>query len=195
MAEQPSTPKADKAAEEAVKATTKATTAKTDENEGSEGSTGSSTGTGTKTVKADAAKETAATKPAASKPAKTKGRKKAKKQINDGIAHIYTSFNNTIVTISDVQGNAVAWASAANCGYRGSRKSTPYAAGEAAQKAATAVVDNFAMKNVHVNVRGPGPGRESAIRALHAAGLKILSITDVTGVPFNGCRAPKKRRV
>lgn len=124
-----------------------------------------------------------------------KSRKKVKRQISDGIAHIYSSFNNTIVTITDVQGNTVAWTSAANCGYRGSRKSTPYAAGEAAQKAAQAVVENFGMKNVQVRVKGPGPGRESAIRALYAAGLKIVSITDVTGIPFNGCRAPKKRRV
>lgn len=124
-----------------------------------------------------------------------KSRKKVKRQISDGIAHIYSSFNNTIVTISDVQGNTVAWTSAANCGYRGSRKSTPYAAGEAAQKAGAAVVENYGMKNVQVRVKGPGPGRESAIRALHAAGLKVLSITDVTPIPFNGCRAPKKRRV
>lgn len=127
--------------------------------------------------------------------ASAKSRKKIKRQISDGIAHIYSSFNNTIVTITDVQGNTVAWTSAANCGYRGSRKSTPYAAGEAAQKAAQAVVENFGMKNVQVRVKGPGPGRESAIRALYAAGLKIISITDVTGIPFNGCRAPKKRRV
>jgi small subunit ribosomal protein S11 len=125
----------------------------------------------------------------------TKSRKKIKRQISDGIAHIYSSFNNTIVTITDVQGNTVSWTSAANCGYRGSRKSTPYAAGEAAQKAGQAVVENFGMKNVQVRVKGPGPGRESAIRALHAVGLKIVSITDVTGIPFNGCRAPKKRRV
>ena len=125
----------------------------------------------------------------------TKSRKKAKRQISDGIAHIYSSFNNTIVTITDVQGNTVSWTSAANCGYRGSRKSTPYAAGEAAQKAGQAVVENYGMKNVQVRVKGPGPGRESAIRALHAVGLKIVSITDVTGIPFNGCRAPKKRRV
>jgi small subunit ribosomal protein S11 len=125
----------------------------------------------------------------------TKSRKKVKRQISDGIAHVYSSFNNTIVTITDVQGNTISWTSAANCGYRGSRKSTPYAAGEAAQKAGQAVVETFGMKNVQVRVRGPGPGRESAIRALHAVGLKIISITDVTGVPFNGCRAPKKRRV
>lgn len=131
----------------------------------------------------------------AGKATTSKTRKKAKRQISDGIAHVYSSFNNTIVTITDLQGNAVAWTSAANCGYRGSRKSTPYAAGEAAQKAGQAVVENFGMKNVQVRVKGPGPGRESAIRALHAAGLKIVSITDVTGIPFNGCRAPKKRRV
>jgi small subunit ribosomal protein S11 len=124
-----------------------------------------------------------------------KARKKAKKQITDGVAHIQASFNNTIVTITDVQGNAVTWSSAASCGYRGSRKSTPYAAGEAATKAAQIVIDNFGMKNVQVKIKGPGPGRESAIRALHAAGLKILSITDATGIPFNGCRDPKKRRV
>jgi len=125
----------------------------------------------------------------------TRTRKKAKKQVIDGIAYIHASFNNTIVTITDVQGNTVAWSSAASCGYRGSRKSTPYAAGEAATKVGQLVVENFGMKNVHVRVKGPGPGRESAIRSLHTAGLKILSITDVTGIPFNGCRDPKKRRV
>ena len=124
-----------------------------------------------------------------------KPRKRARRQISDGVAHILSSFNNTIITITDVQGNTVAWESCAKCGYRGSRKSTPYAAGEAAQKAAQAVVENFNMKSVDVRVKGPGPGRESAIRALNAAGLKIKSITDVTGIPFNGCRAPKKRRV
>ena len=125
----------------------------------------------------------------------TRTRKKAKKLIVDGVAYIRASFNNTIVTITDVQGNAIAWSSAASCGYRGSRKSTPYAAGEAATKVAQLVTENFGMKNVHVRVKGPGPGRESAIRSLHTAGLKILSITDATGIPFNGCRDPKKRRV
>lgn len=124
-----------------------------------------------------------------------RSRKKAKKQVVDGIVYIHASFNNTIVTITDIQGNTLAWSSAASCGYRGSRKSTPYAAGEAATKVALAVVENFGMKNVHVRPKGPGPGRESAIRSLHAAGLKILSITDATGIPFNGCRDPKKRRV
>jgi len=125
----------------------------------------------------------------------TKVRKKAKKQVIDGIAHIRASFNNTVVTITDVQGNTISWSSAASCGYRGSRKSTPYAAGEAATKVAQIATENFGMKNVHVRVKGPGPGRESAIRSLHTAGLKILSITDATGIPFNGCRDPKKRRV
>lgn len=125
----------------------------------------------------------------------TKGRKKTKKTVFDGVVHIRASFNNTIVTITDVQGNAVSWSSAASCGYRGSRKSTPYAAGEAGTKAASIAIENFGMKSVHVRVKGPGPGRESAIRSLHAAGLKILSITDATGIPFNGCRDPKKRRV
>jgi len=125
----------------------------------------------------------------------TKTRKKVRKQVVDGIAYIRASFNNTIVTITDIQGNTMAWSSAASCGYRGSRKSTPYAAGEAAGKVAQIVVENFGMKNIHVRVKGPGPGRESAIRALHTAGLKILSITDATGIPFNGCRDPKKRRV
>lgn len=125
----------------------------------------------------------------------TKTRKKAKKHVVDGIAHIHASFNNTIITITDVQGNTITWSSAASCGYRGSRKATPYAAGEAATKAAMAAIENFNTKNVHVRVKGPGPGRESAMRSLKSAGLIILSITDVTGIPFNGCRDPKKRRV
>ena len=125
----------------------------------------------------------------------SRSRKKAKKQVVDGIVYIHASFNNTIVTITDIQGNTLSWSSAASCGYRGSRKSTPYAAGEAATKVAQIVMENFGMKNVHVRPKGPGPGRESAIRSLHAAGLKILSITDATGIPFNGCRDPKKRRV
>jgi len=125
----------------------------------------------------------------------TKLRKRIKKQVVDGVVHILASFNNTVVTVSDIQGNAVAWATAASCGYKGSRKSTPYAAGEAVSKVAQIVIENFGMKNVHVRVKGPGPGRESAIRALHTSGLKVLSITDATGIPFNGCRDPKKRRV
>lgn len=125
----------------------------------------------------------------------SRSRKKSKKLVIDGIAHIRASFNNTIVTITDIQGNSLSWSSAASCGYRGSRKSTPYAAGEAATKAAQTVIENYGMKNVQVRVNGPGPGRESAIRSLHTAGLKILSISDATGIPFNGCRDPKKRRV
>lgn len=147
---------------------------------------GESSGKASSTAKSGAAGKATAT---------AKSRKKVKRQISDGIAHIYSSFNNTIVTITDVQGNAVSWASAANCGYKGSRKSTPFAASEAAQKAGQVAVDNYGMKNVQARVRGPGPGRESAIRALNAIGLKIISITDVTGVPFNGCRDPKRRRV
>lgn len=158
----------------------------TDETTDDSGTTGS-TGGATKSSSKSATAKTAAPV--------TKTRKKVKRQISDGIVHVYSSFNNTIVTITDVQGNAISWTSAASCGYRGSRKSTPYAAGEAAQKAGQAVVENFGMKNVQVRVKGPGPGRESAIRALHTVGLKIVSITDVTGIPFNGCRAPKKRRV
>ncbi|MHB1222088.1 MAG: 30S ribosomal protein S11 [Gammaproteobacteria bacterium] len=158
-------------------------TTEAEDTEGSKGTGSTGAGTGTKAPGS------------AGKAAAGKSRKKIKRQISDGIAHIYSSFNNTIVTITDVQGNSVAWTSAASCGYRGSRKSTPYAAGEAAQKAGTAVVENYGMKNVQVRVKGPGPGRESAIRALNAAGLKVVSITDVTGIPFNGCRPPKKRRV
>lgn len=124
-----------------------------------------------------------------------KSRKKVKRQISDGIVHIYSSFNNTIVTVTDVQGNAIAWQSCSTCGFRGSRKSTPFAANEAAQKAAVSAIEKCGMKNVQVRVKGPGPGRESAIRGLNAAGFKIVSITDVTGIAYNGCRAPKKRRV
>ena len=126
---------------------------------------------------------------------KTKSRKKSKRQVIEGVAHIYASFNNTIVTLTDLQGNTISWSSAASCGYRGSRKSTPYAAGEAATKAATVAIEGFGLKSVHVKTKGPGPGRESAVRSLHGAGLKILSLTDATGIPFNGCRDPKRRRV
>ena len=191
MAEQPSTKTEKKAKPEDVAVKVKANKADTVETDGTEGegSSGKSSAASAPAAAASAPTDKAATT------GKVKNRKKVKRQITDGIAHVYSSFNNTIVTITDVQGNAVAWTSAANCGYRGSRKSTPYAAGEAAQKAGTAVVENFGMKSVHVHVRGPGPGRESAIRALNSAGLKIISITDVTGVPFNGCRPPKKRRV
>jgi small subunit ribosomal protein S11 len=121
-------------------------------------------------------------------------RKKVKKNVVDGIAHIHASFNNTIVTITDRQGNALAWATSGGSGFRGSRKSTPFAAQVAAERAA-AVVKEMGMKNVDVCVNGPGPGRESAIRALNANGFIITSITDVTPIPHNGCRPPKRRRV
>jgi small subunit ribosomal protein S11 len=121
-------------------------------------------------------------------------RKKVKKNVADGVAHIHASFNNTIVTITDRQGNTLAWATAGGSGFRGSRKSTPFAAQVAAENASNTVKD-MGMKNVDVCVKGPGPGRESAIRALHAQGFNITSITDVTPIPHNGCRPPKRRRV
>ncbi|PCJ45794.1 MAG: 30S ribosomal protein S11 [Gammaproteobacteria bacterium] len=124
----------------------------------------------------------------------TRVRKRVKKHVVDGMAHIHASFNNTIVTITDRQGNALAWATAGGSGFRGSRKSTPFAAQVAADRAATAVKE-MGMKNMEVFVKGPGPGRESAVRALNAAGFKITNITDVTPIPHNGCRPPKKRRV
>jgi small subunit ribosomal protein S11 len=124
----------------------------------------------------------------------TRARKRVKKHVVDGMAHIHASFNNTIVTITDRQGNALAWATAGGSGFRGSRKSTPFAAQVAADRAATAVKE-MGMKNMEVFVKGPGPGRESAVRALNAAGFKITNITDVTPIPHNGCRPPKKRRV
>ncbi|NNJ72938.1 MAG: 30S ribosomal protein S11 [Enterobacterales bacterium] len=124
----------------------------------------------------------------------TRARKRVKKFVVDGMAHIHASFNNTIVTITDRQGNALAWATAGGSGFRGSRKSTPFAAQVAADRAATAVKE-MGMKNMEVFVKGPGPGRESAVRALNSAGFKITNITDVTPIPHNGCRPPKKRRV
>lgn len=126
--------------------------------------------------------------------AQQKTRKKVKKQVVDGIAHIHASFNNTIVTITDRQGNALSWATAGGCGFRGSRKSTPFAAQIAAERAGTAAQE-FGLKNLDVKVKGPGPGRESAVRSLNNVGLKINSIEDVTPIPHNGVRAPKKRRV
>ena len=123
-----------------------------------------------------------------------KVRKKAKRQVSDGIAHIHASFNNTIVTITDRQGNTLSWATSGGSGFRGSRKSTPFAAQVAAEKAGVAAQD-YGLKTVEVRVCGPGPGRESAVRALNACGLKVTSIEDVTPIPHNGCRPPKKRRV
>jgi small subunit ribosomal protein S11 len=118
----------------------------------------------------------------------------ARKNVPHGQAHIQSTFNNTIITVTDLNGNTLTWGSAGSVGFKGSRKSTPYAAQMAAQAAARAAMDN-GVREVDVFVKGPGPGRESAIRALQAAGLKIRSITDVTPIPHNGCRPPKKRRV
>ena len=120
--------------------------------------------------------------------------KKVKKNVVDGIPHIHASFNNTIITITDRQGNTLSWATAGGCGFRGSRKSTPFAAQVAAEKAGVAALE-FGLKNLEVKVRGPGPGRESAVRALNNAGYRIINIEDVTPIPHNGCRPPKKRRV
>jgi small subunit ribosomal protein S11 len=121
-------------------------------------------------------------------------KKIVKKHVVDGIAHIRASFNNTIITITDRQGNALSWATAGGCGFRGSRKSTPFAAQVAAEKAGVAALE-FGLKNLEVRVQGPGPGRESAVRALNNAGYRISNIEDVTPIPHNGCRPPKKRRV
>ena len=121
-------------------------------------------------------------------------KKKVKKHVVDAIAHIHASFNNTIITITDRQGNTLSWATAGGCGFRGSRKSTPFAAQVAAEKAGVAALE-FGLKNLEVRVQGPGPGRESAVRALNNAGYRISNIEDVTPIPHNGCRPPKKRRV
>src|SRR5499426_4005810 len=126
--------------------------------------------------------------------AQARARKKVKKNVAEGIAHVHASFNNTIVTITDRQGNTLSWATSGGCGFRGSRKSTPFAAQVAAERAGTAAQE-YGVKSVEVRVRGPGPGRESAVRALNNCGLKITSISDVTPIPHNGCRPPKKRRV
>jgi small subunit ribosomal protein S11 len=124
----------------------------------------------------------------------TRTRKKIKKVVTDGIAHVHASFNNTIITITDRQGNALCWATSGGSGFRGSRKSTPFAAQVASDRAAEKAKE-YGVKNVDVNVNGPGPGRDSAVRALNNAGFKVTSITDVTPIPHNGCRPAKKRRV
>ena len=125
---------------------------------------------------------------------KTVVRRRDRKNIEKGMAHIHSSFNNTIVTITDTQGNAVSWGSAGELGFKGSRKSTPYAAGQVAETAAKAAMEH-GLKTVEVFVKGPGSGREAAIRALQTAGLELSSIKDVTPIPHNGCRPPKRRRV
>jgi small subunit ribosomal protein S11 len=121
-------------------------------------------------------------------------RKKVKKNVAEGIAHVHASFNNTIITITDRQGNALAWATSGGAGFRGSRKSTPFAAQVAAENAGKAALE-YGVKNLEVRIKGPGPGRESAVRALNAVGYKITAISDVTPIPHNGCRPPKKRRI
>ena len=123
-----------------------------------------------------------------------KARKRIKKNVTDAVAHIHASFNNTIILITDRQGNTLSWSTAGAAGFKGSRKSTPFAAQVAADKAAQAAAEH-GVKNVEVRVKGPGPGRESAVRSLNNAGFKVTNITDVTPIPHNGCRAPKRRRV
>ena len=121
-------------------------------------------------------------------------RKKVKKNVAEGSAHVHASSNNTIITITDRQGNALSWATSGGAGFKGSRKNTPFAAQVAAESAGKAAQE-YGVKNLEVRIKGPGPGRESAVRALNAVGFKITSISDVTPVPHNGCRPPKKRRI
>ncbi|PTL38438.1 30S ribosomal protein S11 [Alkalicoccus saliphilus] len=128
------------------------------------------------------------------KPKTTRAKRRQRKNIETGVAHIRSTFNNTIVTITDTQGNAISWASAGGLGFKGSRKSTPFAAQTAAEAAAKSAMDH-GMKEVEVSVKGPGAGREAAIRSLQATGLEVSMIRDVTPVPHNGCRPPKRRRV
>ena len=128
------------------------------------------------------------------KPGGRRPRKRERKNVTYGVAHIKSSFNNTIVSITDQEGNVISWASAGNVGFKGSRKSTPFAAQVAAETAGRAAQE-CGVKNLEVRIKGPGPGRESAVRALNALGFKIASISDVTPVPHNGCRPPKRRRV
>ena len=123
-----------------------------------------------------------------------RARKKVKKNVAEGIAHVHASFNNTIITITDRQGNALSWATAGGAGYKGSRKSTPFAAQVAAEAAGKVAVE-CGIKNLEVRIKGPGPGRESSVRALNNLGIKISLIQDVTPVPHNGCRPPKRRRI
>ncbi len=140
------------------------------------------------------AKEPEATSAQSSPAATGRVRRKERKNITAGVVHIMASFNNTMITITDVQGNTIAWASAGKLGFKGSRKSTPYAAQVAADQAGRSAIEH-GMKSVEVEVSGPGAGRESALRALQACGLQVTSIRDVTPIPHNGCRPPKRRRV
>ncbi len=126
--------------------------------------------------------------------ANNRARKKVKKNISDGIAHVHASFNNTIITITDRQGNALAWSTSGAQGFKGSRKSTPFAAQVAAEVAGKAAQE-CGIKTVEVLIKGPCPGRESSVRALNALGIKVTSISDITPIPHNGCRPPKRRRI
>ncbi len=128
------------------------------------------------------------------KPVAAKTKKKAKRVVTDAIVHVQASFNNTVVTITDRQGNALSWATSGGAGFRGSRKSTPFAAQVAAEKAGR-VAQEYGVKTLEVRIKGPGPGRESAVRSLNALGMKVTNIIDVTPIPHNGCRPPKRRRV
>jgi len=132
--------------------------------------------------------------PTAQQVAAQRVRKKVKKSVAEGVAHVHASFNNTIITITDRQGNTLSWASSGGQGFKGSRKSTPFAAQVAAENAGRAALE-YGVKNLEVRIKGPGPGRESSVRALNAVGFRITSIQDITPVPHNGCRPPKKRRV
>lgn len=130
----------------------------------------------------------------ASNTAAQRVRKKVKKNVAEGVVHVHASFNNTIITITDRQGNALAWATSGGQGFKGSRKSTPFAARVAAESAGRVAME-YGVKNLEVRIKGPGPGRESAVRALHGLGIKITAISDVTPIPHNGCRPPKRRRI
>jgi small subunit ribosomal protein S11 len=126
--------------------------------------------------------------------AAARARRKVRKQVSEGVLHVHGSFNNTIVTVTDRQGNALAWGTAGGAGFKGSRKSTPFAAQVAAEKAGRLALE-YGVKSLDVEIKGPGPGRESAVRAMSALGIRITSITDVTPMPHNGCRPPKRRRI
>lgn len=124
----------------------------------------------------------------------SRARKKVRKVVSEGIAHVHASFNNTIITITDRQGNALSWATSGGAGFKGSRKSTPFAAQVAAESAGRVAME-YGISSLDVRIKGPGPGRESSVRALNALGIKITSISDITPVPHNGCRPPKRRRI